>query len=160
MNRDSEQMVKDFLSSGKPLVIGLGNIFMSDDAAGMAAIQRLSEKGLPTLEAGRSLLESFYKIDPKAYDRLLIIDAAEMGISPGELLAVEEQEIFERGMSTHENNLSLSLSFYRAQNKDAKVLYLGLQYGSMDMSEGVKLTPEMEEGVERVVSLVAKCFEK
>jgi hydrogenase maturation protease len=66
-------------------VIGIGNILMADEGAGIEALRRIETKGCPDgvdlIDAGTA----FFAIvsDLIEYDKLIIIDVARGGNSPG-----------------------------------------------------------------------------
>lgn len=73
------------------LIVCLGNPFMGDDGAGVAVARILKKRGLPP---GVSLLEG--EIDgltflerAEGYDKVIVVDAAEMNLEPGEWRAFD-----------------------------------------------------------------------
>ncbi len=164
MGRDNQGKLVDliggFIGEESCIFIGLGNEFRGDDAAGLMVARKLAAQGIAALEGGRSLLEALYSQDCSTFNRLLLIDAANLGLPPGHLLVLRQDEITEKGLSTHENNLDLALNFFRSENPDGEVLFLGIQFASMEMTEGLTLTPEMEKGVDQAVDLVTRSLRR
>ncbi len=70
----------------RTLILGLGNPLRGDDGAGKAVIDALEKETLPSevelVDGGTPGLESVLLW--QGYDRVLIVDAAQMGLSPGE----------------------------------------------------------------------------
>ena len=68
------------------LILGLGNSLRGDDGAGPAVIAALSQMELPPqvelLDGGTPGLETVLLL--QGYERVIIIDAADMGLAPGE----------------------------------------------------------------------------
>lgn len=81
-------MVSDPLAAAAPttLILALGNPLRGDDGVAAAVLQQLGALPLPPdialLDGGTPGLETVLLLE--GYDRALIIDAAEMGLSPGE----------------------------------------------------------------------------
>jgi len=68
-SKDSELKLRSFLKrKGKTVIIGLGNIYKMDDAAGIAALRLLRKKNLDKvkdvslIEAGRRLIDYVHVI--------------------------------------------------------------------------------------------------
>ena len=70
----------------KSLILGLGNTLRGDDGVGAAVIAALRSHGLPphvtAMDGGMPGLETV--LIWQGYDRVFIIDAAAMGLAPGE----------------------------------------------------------------------------
>ena len=68
------------------LILGLGNSLRGDDGAGPAVVAALSQMDLPPqvelLDGGTPGLETVLLL--QGYERVIIIDAADMGLEPGE----------------------------------------------------------------------------
>lgn len=68
------------------LILGLGNSLRGDDGAGPAVVAALSRMDLPPqvelLDGGTPGLETVLLL--QGYERVIIIDAADMGLEPGE----------------------------------------------------------------------------
>jgi hydrogenase maturation protease len=69
----------------KSLILGLGNPFRGDDGVGAAVIAALRHQDLPSdviaIDGGTPGLETVLLW--QGYERVIIVDAAEMGITPG-----------------------------------------------------------------------------
>jgi hydrogenase maturation protease len=69
----------------KALILGLGNPFRGDDGVGPAVIAALRSRKLPAdvvaMDGGTPGLETV--LIWQGYDRVIIVDAADMGIRPG-----------------------------------------------------------------------------
>ena len=70
----------------KVLILGLGNSLRGDDGAGPAVVAALSSMDLPPhvelLDGGTPGLETVLLLE--GYERVIIVDAADMGLEPGE----------------------------------------------------------------------------
>jgi len=92
-------------------VIGVGNLLLGDEGVGVHAIRALEQAGVPPRvelidggTAGLGLIEYLEDID-----KVIFIDAADMGQSPGTFRRFQPDEVralsAERGLSLHETGL-------------------------------------------------------
>jgi len=74
------------LNKGDTLVLGLGNVLRGDDGVGTAVISTLQSQSLPDgvdlIDGGTAGLEIVLLL--KEYRRVIVVDAAEMGLKAGE----------------------------------------------------------------------------
>ena len=77
------------------LVLGVGNLLMSDDGVGVHAVQRLEKRTLPpgveVLDGGTcglDLLQFF-----EGVERLIVLDAANLGREPGAIVRLEGEDV-------------------------------------------------------------------
>ena len=73
------------------LILGLGNVLRGDDGVGTAVISTLQSQSLPDgvdlIDGGTAGLEIVLLL--KEYRRVIVVDAAEMGLEAGEWRAFE-----------------------------------------------------------------------
>ncbi len=107
------------------LVLGVGNPMKGDDGIGPAVASRLallcSEAGMGPTESGSPLITAFdCGTTPENYTSvvrrlqpqlLVIVDAAEMGIPPGNCRIIPRERLGALGLSTHSMPLSLFMSY-------------------------------------------------
>jgi len=141
------------------VVIGVGNLLLRDEGVGIHAVRELPKRTLPPgVEvidggvAGIRLLDLF-----SGAQKLLLIDAAEMGLEPGAVARFTPEEVrFQSGdlkLSTHDVALPEVLAIARAVNQcPSEVIILGIQ--PKEISWGMELTPEVRGAVPKVVELV------
>lgn len=143
------------------LVLGIGNLVMSDDGIGPRVVQHLARHyrfpaGVELLDGGTLGLDLLPRIE--AARRLVIVDAVETGGSPGTLVRLSGDEIpiaLETKVSPHQMGLKdlLSVSSLLGQVPEEMVLW-GVQPGSIEMS--MELTPAVEAQLEPLAALVAR----
>lgn len=93
------------------LVLGLGNLLMGDDGLGSRVIGELERRFLPCeqvrlLDGGTLGLDLLPRLE--GVDRLLIIDALQMGAEPGAVFRLEGEEVpraFAHKLSVHQMGL-------------------------------------------------------
>jgi hydrogenase maturation protease len=80
----------------KTLVLGVGNLLLSDEGVGIRVIERLAEtydlpESVQILDGGTLGLDLLYYLE--GVENLLIVDAVEMEKTPGTLLRLEGEEV-------------------------------------------------------------------
>ena len=139
----------------KVAVVGVGNTFRSDDAAGILAARALSarqgnrEDHLLIVEAGHAPENRAGELRRFAPDLVLFIDAAEMGEEPGAIRLISEEDIDGMSASTHSLPLSM-LARYLSLELNCKVILLGIQSGSNEVGETV--SAEVVQAVQETVT--------
>jgi hydrogenase 3 maturation protease len=140
--------VRDILQ-GRVAVVGVGNRLRGDDAAGPLLIDRLQGMpGLTCVDAGSALENHVGAVIRGRPDTVLLVDAMHLGLSPGQYELLEPDRIQERGLSTHDLSLKLSVEVL-ARNLEGKVFMLGIQPRSVSfgsaVSDPVRRTLELLE---------------
>lgn len=145
--------------ANKALVLGLGNILLSDEGLGVRVVQRLQERyrfppEVSVMDGGTlglDLLPYLEGVDP-----LLVIDALEMGEEPGTIARLVGDEVpasFSVKISPHQMGLADLLAAARLQGRyPREVVLLGMQPGSIDT--GLDLSPPVEAQVDRLIDEV------
>jgi len=129
-------------------ILGVGSRVRRDDAVGLAVVDRLKGRVPSSVELFdcETVPESFTgPIRRLAPSHVLIIDAAELDLSPGEARLVEPESLVKVASSTHILSLSI-LSEYISSEVGAKVILLGIQ--PKDVRFGVELSPELVQAVQ------------
>jgi hydrogenase 3 maturation protease len=136
-------------------ILGVGNQFRADDAAGVLIVRALSNREcardtehLLIIEAGHApenTTGELRKFDP---DLVLIIDAAEMGQQPGTIQWIPEEAIDGMSASTHSLPLSM-LARYLTLDLNCTVTLLGIQPGSNEVGGGI--SAEVLHAIQEIV---------
>ena len=98
----------------KVLVMGIGNMLLTDDGVGVFAAQKLMEEKLPpqvtVLEAGTFTQDIFYLF--KDYDHVLVLDIVHAQGEPGSIYTLDESQLVDdekQRLSIHDIDLIDSL---------------------------------------------------
>ena len=143
----------------KTLVLGLGNVLLSDEGVGVRVVERLLEgHGFPpevqVLDGGTLGLDLLPYVE--GTDRLLVVDALELGAKPGTLARLEGDQVpafFSPKVSVHQMGLVDLLAAARLAGYELEKLVLwGAQPGKMDV--GLELSPAVSAQVEPLVEKV------
>jgi hydrogenase 3 maturation protease len=129
------------------VILGIGNQLGGDDAAGPCVVDMLNP-ALRALSAGQHRAKAFPSTEitaidastaPESYtsiirqhrpDLLILVDAADMGLSPGALRIIPPEKIRTLSFSTHSIPLSTFLSYVK--EFCGKVLLVGVQPEQME----------------------------
>ncbi len=143
----------------RTLVLGLGNNLLRDDGFGIKVIERLERISLPAeiingATLGLSLLEIL-----KNYQKAIVVDAVDMGKTPGTVGRFTSQQIIDlpesRNFSLHEIGLLEILKIGRSLEEDFNnVIIIGVQPG--EISPGEQLSPEVEDKIPEVLEMIKK----
>jgi len=130
------------------LVLGIGNLLMNDDAAGVLVVQGVSKRfSFPDrvlfLDGGTLGLDILPYLE--GVDRLLVIDAVETGSVPGTLVRLTGDDIplaLATKVSPHQMGLKDLLLVADLQGHSPREMVLwGVQPGSINME--MTLSPEV-----------------
>ena len=138
------------------LVLGLGNLLMSDDSIGVRTVQRLQQdfrvsEGVTIVDGGTLGLDLLPYIEEA--DELLIIDALEMRAEPGSLFRLEGDEVpraFASKLSVHQMGLQDLLAVAELQGyAPQKLVVHGIQAGSIEMK--LELSPPVAAAMDKLL---------
>lgn len=141
------------------VVLGIGNILLSDEGVGVRAVERLEQEyelpeGVAALDGGCSAMEMLE--DLENLDGLIVVDAVYAHQAPGELVHLEGDEVssfFRTRMSPHQVGLSDVLASLELTGRAPKQrVIIGIKPVSMDLS--MDLTPQVAARVPEMVGRV------
>ena len=142
----------------KVLILGVGNLLLTDDGFGVHLINSLKETILPEnvslLEAGtvsHQLVPLLHEID-----HLIVIDAVQAGDVPGSLFRFSPEDIrfqSEQMVSLHQISLIDVLRMAELTGRKPKTVIIGVQPKDVS-SWSLELTDELKAIIPRVRELV------
>jgi hydrogenase 3 maturation protease len=123
------------------LVLGVGNELEGDDGAGIELVRRLkrkwrSSRRLRAVEGGVAPENLILPLRDFAPSHILVVDSADMGLSPGSIRIVDKGEIAGFTISTHGFSLSLLVD-YLEREVGAKVIVVGVQPFSVEVGQKI-----------------------
>ena len=144
-------------------IIGVGNPMMADDGIGPRLISELegSVSGVDLIDIGTGGMQLVHVL--ARYDSVVIIDAAEMGLAPGEYRVFSPGDVVSfketRSYSLHDWDLMRSIEISRQLGEaPEKILIFAVQPGALEMREG--LSAEVQGGLAdyvRAIRLAMQC---
>ena len=147
------------------LVLGLGNLVMTDDALGVCVVAELARRyrfpeQVALLDGGTLGLDLLPRLE--GVDRLLVIDALQMGAQPGEVFRLEGEEVpraFANKLSVHQMGLQDLLAVAELQGHlPAELIVWGVQPAVLEM--GLEMSAAVSAAVGKVVAAVVGELER
>jgi hydrogenase maturation protease len=146
-------------SAVSTLILGVGNLLLSDEGVGLRVVERLVTtctlpEEVQVLDGGTLGLDLLYYLE--GVENLLIIDAVEMGKEPGTLIRLEGDEVpsfLSVKISPHQVGIPDML--FAAKLRDIyprHVVLWGVQPGTLDV--GLDLSPRVNAQVDVVVAKI------
>jgi hydrogenase 3 maturation protease len=158
MAEEVEKELKKWLADAKKIVIaGIGNPICSDDYVGLKIVEQLKGK-LPetVLLLECETVPESYLLDIEEFKptHLLLIDAAFLGLRPGEASLVNAEKMADSSaITTHLLPLRIFCDYVK-QATGAKIALLLIEPKSVDFNEG--LTAEAQEASERLTKILLR----
>ena len=144
----------------RAVVLGVGNIILSDEAAGVRAVEAL-ERGwlLPqnvmAIDGGTSGMEMIE--DLSAVDLLIVLDVVKTGAAPGTVVKISGDEIpvfFRNKLSPHQIALpDVLASLELLDTMPREIVVLGIEFISLEL--GMEMTPTVAEKVPVLAAMAA-----
>lgn len=155
-----EKELLQFLKGGKKAaILGIGNELRTDDGLGPYIVSKLSidDSNIMIQDVG-SVPEAFAKpLAEFGAERVILVDAANMGEPVGHIELVTKDRIGGIAISTHSMPLSMLMS-YLEERSGAQTILLGVQ--PQDVSFGEGLTGDIENVAERVIKIIENVWKK
>lgn len=148
------------MSSGRVVVLGVGNVLMADEGAGVRCIERLEAAGaLPAgvvaIDGGTSSHELLGDLED--LDLLVIVDAVASGGAPGSLIRLEGNRIpsaFSNKLSPHQHGINDLLATLTLLGRaPGRVVVHGVTPARIAL--GLELSPEVEAALPELAARVA-----
>ena len=156
MSGEIERELENWFADAKKVVVaGIGNPIRSDDYVGLNIVEKLKGKLPETvcLLECETVPES-YLLDIEEFNptHVLLIDAAFLGLNPGEISLVDAEKITDfSAITTHMLPLRIFCEYVK-QATGAKIALLLIEPKSMEFGEG--LTAEVQSAAERITKIL------
>ena len=144
----------------KILVLGVGNILLTDDGVGVWAAQKLMEESWPEgvmiMDGGTFTQDIFHLLE--GYDELLVLDVVHAGLEPGSCFILSEEDLVQKEsqrLSLHDIDLLDSLRMAERLGKRPVMRVLGME--PYDISSwNIKLSPVCQAAFSGYLELARK----
>jgi hydrogenase maturation protease len=154
----SENAGEENISPRKIIILGIGNLLLSDEGIGVYVANELSKMDLPpevsVVEGGTDGFRLLNIITEA--DRLIVIDAVRGGEEPGSIYRFDINEIknVPTGFKTsvHQVGILEVINLSELIGKTPHATVIGVEPKSLEMS--MELSPEVKAKVPRVIELV------
>jgi hydrogenase maturation protease len=133
------------------LVLGIGNLLLSDEGVGVHVVRALARRELPSgvavVEAGTAFLDVLPDIAQA--DRILLVDAMEGGGAPGTVYRVPFDQCRHPGMLASLHGLDLSRVLFMAGNdRKPEIMVFGIEPARIEW--GMELSPAVQHALPAV----------
>jgi hydrogenase 3 maturation protease len=137
---------------GNVLFVGIGNSMRGDDGIGPKIIEMLEGKVKAGLIDVGEVPESYTdRILAAQADTIVLIDAVDVGVVPGDLAIMEAKDFTGCAVSTH--RIPLGVFFrYIQQNSHADMFALGIQAAEIGL--GASMSPAVTRSVQHLAELL------
>jgi len=138
----------------KLLVLGVGNILMMDEGAGVHAIHKFWKD-----DGGTFTQDIFYLFEE--YEQVLVLDIVRAGHEPGTLYSLDEDDLVKNEkqvLSLHDVDLLDSLDMARMRGHRPKLKVVGIEPDKIDW--GTEMTPVLVKALPSFMNVARKHIEK
>jgi len=141
------------------LILGLGNPLLGDEGIGVRVVEELKGLELPdgvvVVEGGTTGLGLIGLME--GYERVIIVDAADMGHPPGRVVRFTPLEVqlktAEAPLSLHQIGLEEVLALAEAlEVAPAELVIIGIQPSQLEVGAG--LSPEVERAIPQIIRII------
>jgi len=123
------------MSLKKNILIGVGNILRGDDGIGSLIAKSFEANDWLSLDCG-VVPENYTSIVKKNKpENLVIIDAVEMDLNPGEIRIIPPEKIAALHLTTHSMPLSFLITYLKEYTQ--KIIFIGIQPKIIDFSNSI-----------------------
>src|SRR4030043_1704816 len=144
--------------SQKIVILGIGNILLSDEGIGVHVANQLFKRALPenvsVVEGGTDGFRLLNVITEA--DRLIVIDAVRGGANPGSIYRFDIDDVRNcpSGFKTsvHQIGILEVIDLSELIGKKPHTTIMGIEPKSLEM--GMELTPEIKSKIPRIIELI------
>lgn len=163
MTSTGKNVLDSYGNSRKDIkIIGFGNKYRSDDGVGIRVIEELEKldffEDIEIIDGGTSGTDLIFLV--KDCRKVIIIDAVDTGQNIGDVVNIKVNDIKEfikrdyKSLSLHDLNLADIFSLLKALKINADISIIGVRPKNIDF--GDKLSPEIEEKIPEIISIIKK----
>jgi hydrogenase maturation protease len=146
-------------STGKILVVGMGNLLYQDEGIGVHVIQEMKKMKLPEkielLDIGTSTMDLISYL--KGIKKLIVIDAMKAGGDPGTIYRCKPKDLLPKNegpISLHEIGLLETLNMAKKMGMEIETVIIGVEPKIMDW--GMELTEEVKNKIPFIIEAMLK----
>lgn len=132
---------------GKVAIVAVGNIMRSDDGLGSKFIELLKERPVNArlFDCGTAPENYIFPILSAACDTIVLVDAADLGMAPGEAKVLELDQIMNVSFSTHSPSPRLFTDLLKTGKEDLNIFIVSVQPKSTTL--GGPMSDEVLKGL-------------
>ena len=134
------------------LLLGIGNTLLGDDGIGCYVAAHLDAEGWTSIDCGTAP-ENFTGVVRRKAPRLLIlVDAAELGLLPGDIRRIPRDLIGSVGFGTHQLPLGHLIDFLSYAAEEIELI--GVQ--PLQREPGERLSEAAQEGADALIEIIKR----
>ena len=142
---------------GKAVFIGMGNTLKGDDGAGIALLNKLKGKLTADFIDCGTVPENYLgKVVNARAETIVVLDAVELALAPGEVRILEIEDLQETLAATHSMSPALFMRFLRERLEGSDIFMLGIQPASTKLGSG--LSTSVEKALVQIEESLLKCM--
>jgi hydrogenase maturation protease len=136
-------------------VLGIGNVLLRDEGIGCHVVHALEKVSLPNVEIidGGTCPDVVQLLED--VDRLIIVDAAVGGGTPGQIYRFNLEDITleeKPFLSLHDMGIVDSIISLKLSHRIGETIIIGVE--PKEMGWGLELSPELKEKMSQIVEIV------
>ena len=144
----------------KVAVCGIGNRMRGDDGVGPEVVRtlipELGDKDILLLDCDTNPENMLGELQRFSPDKVIVIDAVDMGQNPGQIGIVDMHSIKKQAMSTHKLPISMFIDYLQNRMR-FKLVFIGVQPKSIGLD--MEMSREVTEAIPMVRELVKESLE-
>lgn len=138
------------------LILGIGNTLKGDDGAGPLVCEQLRGRVCAEIIDAGTVPENYIQpIVKKAPQNLLIVDAIDLGASPGTISVLMPEQLNSSVFSTHALSPRLFVDVI-LQNLEVDVYFVGIQPAQTTIGKSV--SPAVNQAIQRLSGVLSEIF--
>ena len=155
LNENLKTDIKSRLK-GVVTIIGVGNIMRGDDGCGPKLIESLKKKNISAslFDCGTVPENYIFPILATSCDTVILVDAADFGMSPGSIKVFSLNEVSGSGLSTHNFSLRLFTDLLTTGKDNLNIFVVSIQPKTIGLGES--LSEEVLSGIDALAGIFAE----
>lgn len=139
----------------RTLILGIGNLLLSDEGVGVHAVRAIKQQYLPSnviaLEVGTALLDALPEIEQA--DHIIIIDAMKADQAPGTVYRVPLDDCVRPEYTASLHGFDMSrVMFLAGRSSPADVIVIGIEPARIGW--GTELSPHIRDTIPAVIEAI------
>jgi len=154
---DLRQDIKSRIK-GKVTIAGIGNIIRGDDGLGPKLIELLRGRKINAslFDCGTAPENYIFPMLTTSCDTLILIDAADLALAPGQARVLDLENIANISFSTHNPSPRLFIDLLKMGKEDLNIFIISVQ--PKNTSLGVPLSEEVLAGLEVLTNAISEAL--
>lgn len=143
---------------GSVAIVAIGNIMRSDDGLGSKLIEMLKARSVNArlFDCGTAPENYIFPILSSACDTIILVDAADLGLAPGQAKILDLEKISSVSFSTHAPSPRLFTDLLKTGKEDVNIFIVSVQPKTTVL--GGPLSAEVLEGLDVLTDAFASAL--